>query len=510
MRWSIVQNGSTWHVVRPDGTVDSAGHASYQAALAHLPRTSFALHLAEAETPPAEGDDAGEEADEQQAGRRWTSRAAFLNQWTGDGRRLTGSPRFRPGPMPLMWQTETEMGHFGAELVGWIDVTEVDGETITLGGGWDDNDLAEQAIAVTEARGSFGVSIDVGDVEQVEELCVGVNEDNECNSWGLDFLNPEVIGLTGTPFPAFQNAVLWMADATAPAALPAAPQPEVVEDAEDPEPSILLLASAGAPERPPADWFADPGIGDVTHPLMTFSDEGCPLGVPLQVDDDGRVYGHLAAWSTCHIGLPNCTTAPGSPSAYAYFRTGYVVAEDGQQVPTGVITMGTGHADLAASAREATAHYDDATYGIADVAAGEDAVGIWVAGSLRPGATADQVRALRALSLSGDWRSIGGNLELVAALAVNVPGFPIPRSLAASANVVVLPTERAQARVAAGATVALVASGIVARRSDPSEAILRRLSEVERRLTDRLDAIDARTSPLVASAKQAIIDRVRG
>ena len=39
----------------------------------------------------------------------------------------------------------------------------------------------------------------------------------------------------------------------------------------------------------------------------------------------------------------------------------------------------------------------------------------------------DQVRALRGSPLSGDWRRIAGNLELVAALAVNVPGFPIPR-----------------------------------------------------------------------------------
>src|SRR5699024_6608649 len=30
--------------------------------------------------------------------------------------------------------------------------------------------------------------------------------------------------------------------------------------------------------------------------------------------------------------------------------------------------------------------------------------------------------------LSGDWRTIGGNLELVAALAVNTPGFPIVAS----------------------------------------------------------------------------------
>jgi hypothetical protein len=47
-----------------------------------------------------------------------------------------------------------------------------------------------------------------------------------------------------------------------------------------------------------------------------------------------------------------------------------------------------------------------------------------------------QVAALRAGALSGDWREIRGHLELVAALVVNVPGFPIPRvGLAASAGI---------------------------------------------------------------------------
>jgi hypothetical protein len=35
------------------------------------------------------------------------------------------------------------------------------------------------------------------------------------------------------------------------------------------------------------------------------------------------------------------------------------------------------------------------------------------------------MRTVRAASLSGGWRQIDGNLELVAALAVNFPGFPI-------------------------------------------------------------------------------------
>jgi hypothetical protein len=43
------------------------------------------------------------------------------------------------------------------------------------------------------------------------------------------------------------------------------------------------------------------------------------------------------------------------------------------------------------------------------------------------------VRVMRATPLSGDWRRIGGNLEMVAALHVNTAGFPIPRAFTASA-----------------------------------------------------------------------------
>jgi hypothetical protein len=60
----------------------------------------------------------------------------------------------------------------------------------------------------------------------------------------------------------------------------------------------------------------------------------------------------------------------------------------------------------------------------ADVTAGEDDFGIWVAGALRPGLRPEDIRALMAADVSGDWRRIGGALELVAVLAVNVPGFP--------------------------------------------------------------------------------------
>jgi predicted component of type VI protein secretion system len=69
-----------------------------------------------------------------------------------------------------------------------------------------------------------------------------------------------------------------------------------------------------------------------------------------------------------------------------------------------------------------------------DVACGEDEHGIWVHGAVRPDATPEQIRTLMASPPSGDWRNIGGNLELIGVLAVNIPGFPIRRAMAASAN----------------------------------------------------------------------------
>ena len=177
-------------------------------------------------------------------------------------------------------------------------------------------------------------------------------------------------------------------------------------------------------------WFANPQLDGPT---------------PITITDDGRVYGHLALWDTCHIGIKGmCTTPPQSHADYAYFMTGAVHTTEGL-ARVGQLTMNTGHADLAASPAATAAHYDHTGTAIADVAVGDDEHGIWFAGAMRPGADEMSVRAFQAGSISGDWRAIGGNLELVAALVVNVPGFPIPRpALAASA----------------GRQVSLVASGV--------------------------------------------------
>lgn len=183
---------------------------------------------------------------------------------------------------------------------------------------------------------------------------------------------------------------------------------------------VLQLVAAGKRVLPHS-WFQNPGLNK-------------PTGVTIT--EEGRIFGHIAAWGVCHIGLPGtCTTAPHSITDYAYFATGTVLTDEGT-ANVGQITMGNGgHAGDKLSAAQTAAHYDRTSASVADIAVGEDEFGIWFAGAMRSTATEQQIHDLRASGrLSGDWRRLHNNLELVAALAVNVPGFPIPKvSLAASA-----------------------------------------------------------------------------
>ena len=48
--------------------------------------------------------------------------------------------------------------------------------------------------------------------------------------------------------------------------------------------------------------------------------------------------------------------------------------------------------------------------------------------------TDEEIRDLKSAPMSGDWRRIGGNLELMAVLAVNLPGFPVLRTKALVAS----------------------------------------------------------------------------
>lgn len=187
-----------------------------------------------------------------------------------------------------------------------------------------------------------------------------------------------------------------------------APAPAAASEA------ITAAARITPPVHPPAAWFANPGLRSYT---------------PLTIGDDGRVFGHVAEFGVCHIGFPDqCVTAPRSPSNYSMFHVGEVRTAEGTRIAVGHLALRGGHADEHVSAAQAKAFYDNTLSCIADLVVGEDRIGIWAAGALRPDVTPAQVRAAMASGVSGDWRRIRGAYELIQLSNVNVPGFNSPRA----------------------------------------------------------------------------------
>lgn len=417
---------------------------------------------------------------------QWAGPITFEDQLTGDGRLIEqGALLWDSLPIPLRHVVEDVGAHMNAVVVGRIlTIERKEGGEIWATGDFDLGSAAgaEAARQVREGL-TTGVSVDLDAVsfevrvareliDEMDELLVDEeggelqvqreeDEDGRVIVAKIDadaevtvFTEARIRAATLVAIPAFEGARIGVtggpatpadqdgaesAGESAPGddegsmALAPDASPDLAP-APSPSPTDALVAAA-APARPPAGWFEDPRLEGPT---------------PVTVTDDGRIYGHLATWGTCHIGNPEgpgkCTEAPRSITDYAYFRTGETVADNGDRIPVGVITLDTLHARGDLGARATMAHYEDTGTGVADVTAGEDQFGVWVAGSIRPGVSADQVRILRASPLSGDWRRIGGNLELVAALAVNVPGFPVPRP---------------SGLVASGLVQSLVASGMV-------------------------------------------------
>lgn len=364
---------------------------------------------------------------------RWAGPLGFEGQYTGDGRYINpGALRTDPAIMPIPLRYSPEGNHDAAFVVGLIEsVTATEGGAL-----WGEGFIDTTSTYGTEAYNGMlnktvrGVSMDLDDIDyQVyvrSELVAELNallegdepeaaEKNDSDVEGYDkvaegatddqimrITDGRIRAATLVAIPAFAEALLDLVASTG-----------ATLDAE------LNDLVAAAPLAPPTRWFQNPNLSGPT--ALTFS-------------DDGMVYGHIALWGTCHTGYAQCITPPRSAANYSWFRTGVIRTDEGYDMTVGHITMDTGHASPNMSAAASLAHYDDTGTCVADVAAGEDEHGIWVSGSLRSDITPEQLRALRAAPMSGDWRRIGGNLELLAILAVNVPGFPVPRPRALVAS----------------------------------------------------------------------------
>lgn len=379
----------------------------------------------------------------------WRGPIAIEGKTTGDGREFSpGSMTWQDLPAPLRWNKEDSHGgeaHTVAVNVGRIDkIWRDDGGLI----------MAEGVLNLAEPdgqrvhdmiKGEFlrGVSIDAdsitdADVEYVwPEGAAGEEDDLFAMLFGQPektlFHAGRIRAATLCDIPAFAEAYIALIDPEGAVLAGGRTHAHLVQTRMVPRRSLDGLVAHGGPDAPwlpPAEWFTDPKLS-------------LPTGI--QVTDDGRLYGHAAQWGSCHIGQSDVCVQPPREEDHPYYMTGEIPTREGTRVAVGQITVSTGHAPLNMGAGPAAEHYEHTGYAVADVAVGNDEHGIWVSGAVRPGADPALVHELRASGqVSGDWRRIGGQLRMVGLLAVNVPGFPVPKL---------------QARVASGAQLALVAAG---------------------------------------------------
>lgn len=226
--------------------------------------------------------------------------------------------------------------------------------------------------------------------------------------------------------------------------------------------SAALVASVSEPV--PAEWFEDPKLSELTA---------------FYRDGKGRVFGHLADLSACHVAFkPQCLTPPESQTDYALFER-YPFATSAGLDKVGRITTGHGQIgtdcdhpkhrgldDHACPKRFdflGTVAHHDRMRTLARVKVGHDERNnaIWFAGVEEDGISDEDVAVMERRRVSGDWRNMGNSQELceILALANAEPGFPVPPTT------VHMDGQRAVALVAAG----LVTPATPARRPTPGQ-----------------------------------------
>lgn len=314
-----------------------------------------------------------------------------------------------------MWQRVSGEGHGGAVTVAAIESLTIDNESGMVTGSGHFLDVRGSADAERQVEaGVTGPSLDLFDdfdIKEVQTLIeAGVlGPDLMGNFDDIEYIvdendmvvitNARIAGATLVQIPAFADVSITMTD-------------DVSRETFAP---LLASANVSRETLPPLEAFTNPRFTEYTH--LTY--EKFAWGE--------KVSGHIADWTSCHLGLPGCTTAPHSYTGYAHFLTKPQPTADGTVVPVGVLTAGDGHANPKFGIRPAQDHYDRPELAVAKVFAGEDDHGIWVSGWILPYADPTRVQMLKDLDVSGDWRQTGGNLEMIAACAVNTGAYTQPR-----------------------------------------------------------------------------------
>lgn len=371
--------------------------------------------------------------------RMWRGTLAPMNKPTGDKRRFAvGGISARDRPLPLLWQKQTGEGHSAAVVVGRILDIDIDDERVYGVGDWLDTPEAFEAQELVKA-GILHPSVDLDSIDfqlrlegtdtefSPEAHCTA----DVCQKHEFVVTQGRVSAATLVAIPAFAEAKLELYDGPDEEGLFAEFDAMALEVDDDEScgcgmtaaairgyivPSVgdALVAAAVDPAdefRPPRAWF--------DNPQLAGNDPG------WYYTADGQVFGRIGGEGVCHLGAPDCKTIPHSETGYAYFHQSWTYTAEGERIRVGKLIYGGKHATLTMGMRRAYQHYDDTSRAFAIGRVYEDEFGPKFAGALLPGVDPTMLAHALASPLSGDWREVGGNLEMIAALAINVPGFPV-------------------------------------------------------------------------------------
>lgn len=416
----------------------------------------------------------------------WRGVMAPLNRPTGDERQLNvppGGVRTRQMPVEFRFQPAAIGGHDGAVMAGrvdyvWVEDGFVMGEgALDLGGEWGAEyarRLGEgfaQTLSVDPDEVTFEQQFFNADGEQVpfnEAVIQGDGDPRLQDGYAVRdvMVDWRFAGVTAVSIPAFDEAriepVYDYVPRTVTPPVPVMSSSEALSallaaaDVEEDDGDVLLtlarafreayareMAEVEAYEEAEAiaatalseEIVASAAGGQVFNSAF-FANPELTGPTPLTVDEDGRVYGHVATWGACYMafgGQANkpCISVPFSSTDYERFKVHGAKMDDGSIQRVGAITFGDGHR-TAGGLIPSQRLYADVASVAAKVTVGEDEFGIWVSGEVVD-EFRDRAYDLLLSPLSGHWEpdgDVGGQLEMLAAHVVVAPGFKVPRLIA--------------------------------------------------------------------------------
>lgn len=356
--------------------------------------------------PDVKLEDEATDEPEAETFRTFTSQKVMpIGSPTSDGRMIADDAdiSFRSFPLPMMWCEQTGYGHSDAYTIGVIESAEIVDGHIVESGYILNTEHADRWAQLGE-HGVSNPSVDLANAEYHYTDADGKELEGEEFWDALDNGDPvyqtitkaELIGTTLVATPAFDTRIKLNSE----------------RETRGENAMVASVVEKIRLKTYDLKMFSDPKLTGPTCPTMD--------------NKTGRIYGHMVEWGHAIRG-GNGAQAPRNHNDYANFHTSQIQTDDGKQLSVGRLTVKGGHAPVTASTSAATAraHYDNVCSSFGLVRVGEDAFGIWFSGVAAPGVDDETFQMGMTSPLSGDWRNCGQGLDMIAAHAVNSPGFPV-------------------------------------------------------------------------------------